>query len=251
MLVIKNLHANINSQSIIKGLNLTIPAGQVHAIMGPNGSGKSTLAKILAGHPSYEIEEGEILLNSQDLLSLEPEERVHAGLFMGFQYPVEISGCSNYEFLHTIYKAKQKAMGLEEGSEEEFKIFLKTLVAKMHMKEEFLYREINSGFSGGEKKKNEILQMTLLKPKLAILDETDSGLDIDAMKVVAEGINQLRDPSRAIILITHYKRLLDYVKPDVIHIMREGKFVLSGGFELADKLEEEGYEFTEQQGACR
>ena len=246
MLVIKDLHVNIDNQSIIKGLNLSIPKGQVHAIMGPNGSGKSTLAKVLAGHPSYQIERGEILFQSENILELEPEERVHAGLFMGFQYPMEIKGCSNYEFLLAIKRASQKAKNEKEISEEDFKAALASTLSLMQMKEEFLYREINSGFSGGEKKKNEILQMAIIEPILAILDETDSGLDIDAMKVVAEGINQLRSKDKSIILITHYKRLLEYVQPDKIHVMREGKIVTSGGFELADLLEERGYENFEE-----
>lgn len=242
MLIIKNLHVNIDGLEIIKGLNLTVPAGEVHAIMGPNGSGKSTLAKVLSGHPSYEVTCGEIFLNSHNLVELEPEERVHAGLFMGFQYPVEIKGCSNFDFLLAMYRAKQKSKGDKETGEESFKALLREKLQLMQIKEEFLYRDINSGFSGGEKKKNEILQMALLEPLCAILDETDSGLDIDAMKVVAEGINKQRGADKTIILITHYKRLLDYVRPDKIHVMREGKILLSEGFELAAFLEEKGYE---------
>lgn len=241
MLEIINLHVSVEGKAIIKGLNLIVKAGEIHAIMGPNGAGKSTLAKILAGHPAYEVVEGEIWFKGQNLLELEPDARAHQGLFMSFQYPVEVPGVSNIQFLHHAYNAKQKANGLQEISLEEFSAIMDEKMALMEMKTEFKERNLNEGFSGGEKKRNEILQMAVLDPSLAILDETDSGLDIDAMRVVARGVNQLMRPDMGLILITHYQRLLDYIEPDFVHVMIDGKIVQSGGKELALHLEEKGY----------
>lgn len=243
MVEIKNLHAKIENKPILKGLNLTVKPGEIHAIMGPNGAGKSTLAKVLAGHPSYEVTEGEVSFKGQNLLELEPEERAHAGLFMSFQYPVEIPGVSNLEFLRAAYQNKRKAQGLPEISEKEFETLLDEKMTAMEMKPEFKKRNLNEGFSGGEKKRNEILQMAVLEPQIAILDETDSGLDIDAMRVVACGVKRLLDGQVGLILITHYQRLLDYIKPDFIHVMRDGVIVLSGGPELAHRLEKDGYDW--------
>lgn len=243
MIEIKNLYASIEGKLILKGLNLTVKAGEIHAIMGPNGAGKSTLAKILAGHPSYEVSAGEILFKGQNLLELEPNERAHAGLFMSFQYPVEIPGVSNIEFLRAAYNSKRKAHGQTEMSLADFNKVLDEKMKLMEMKTEFKERNLNEGFSGGEKKRNEILQMAVLEPELAILDETDSGLDIDAMRIVANGVNQLRSDKVGLILITHYQRLLDYIKPDFVHVMLDGKIVQSGGPELALSLEEKGYDW--------
>lgn len=243
MIEIKNLHASIDSKSIIKGLTLTVKPGEIHAIMGPNGAGKSTLAKVLAGHPSYEVTQGEVLFKGQDLLELEPEERSHAGLFMSFQYPVEIPGVSNLEFLRAAYQNKCKARGWPELSEKEFESMLEEKMSSMEIKSEFKKRNLNEGFSGGEKKRNEILQMAILKPDIAILDETDSGLDIDAMRVVACGVKRLLNGEVGLILITHYQRLLDYIQPNFIHVMRDGVIVHSGGPQLAHKLEKEGYDW--------
>lgn len=241
MLEIKNLHVTVEGKEIIKGLNLAVKAGEIHAIMGPNGAGKSTLAKILAGHPAYEVVEGEIWFKGQDLLEMEADARAHLGLFMSFQYPVEVPGVSNVQFLHHAYNAKRKANGAEEVSLEAFSGLMEEQMVLMEMKPEFKDRNLNEGFSGGEKKRNEILQMALLQPSLAILDETDSGLDIDAMKVVAKGVNTLMSDEIGLILITHYQRLLDYVKPHFVHVMIEGKIVQTGGPELALHLEEKGY----------
>ncbi|KIA76107.1 putative ATP-dependent transporter ycf16 [Parachlamydia acanthamoebae] len=243
MIKIINLHASVEGKPILKGLNLTVHPGEIHAIMGPNGAGKSTLAKVLAGHPAYEVTEGQILFNDQDVLELEPEERAHLGLFMSFQYPVEISGVSNIQFLHTAYNANRKAKNEPTLSLEEFDQLLDEKMKLMEIKPEFKERSLNEGFSGGEKKRNEILQMAILTPKLAILDETDSGLDIDAMRIVARGVNQLMTPETEIILITHYQRLLDYIKPTYVHVMLEGKIVQSGGPELALELESKGYDW--------
>jgi Fe-S cluster assembly ATP-binding protein len=243
MLQIKNLHVEIDQKPILKGLNLEIKPGEVHALMGPNGAGKSTLAKVLAGHPSYEITQGEVLFNGKNLLDLEPNERVHLGLFLSFQYPIEVPGVSNHEFLFQSLNAQRKANGEKEFTTAEFEEKVKIELQKLLIDSEFLKRGVNEGFSGGEKKRNEILQMNLFNPKLAILDETDSGLDIDSMKIVAEGINkQLRDDN-AFLLITHYQRLLDYVKPHFVHVIIDGKVVLSEGPELAYKLEKEGYDW--------
>lgn len=246
MLEIKDLHVSTENKQILKGLNLKIEKGEIHAIMGPNGAGKSTLAKVLAGHPSYEVTHGEIWYLGQNLLEMEPEDRAHLGLFMSFQYPVEIPGVSNIEFLRLSYNAIKKANKEAEMTPEDFKIFLKEKMKLMEVKPEFMERNLNEGFSGGEKKKNEILQMAVLNPKLAILDETDSGLDIDAMRIVAKGVNQIMTSEMGLILITHYQRLLDYIKPDFVHVMMDGKITLSGNADLALKLEEKGYDWLVQ-----
>ena len=239
LLEIRNLKAATEDKEILKGLNLTVNPGEVHAIMGPNGAGKSTLAKVLAGHPFYEVTEGEILFKGQSIINLEPEERAHAGLFVSFQYPLEIAGVSNKEFLESAMNAQRKGRGL--APVENFEAILDRQMEAMEIRPEFKERSINEGFSGGEKKKNEILQMTLFEPELAILDETDSGLDIDAIRVVAKGINLMRSSKRALILITHYQRLLDYVKPDFVHVLSEGVIGTSGDASLALELEEKGY----------
>lgn len=241
MLEIKNLHASIEDKQILKGVNLKVEAGEVHAIMGPNGSGKSTLSYVLAGHEGYEVTGGGVTLNGKDLLELAAEERAGEGLFLAFQYPVEIPGVDNVTFLKTAYNAVRKYRGEPPVDAMQFLKLLRDKQAKLGMGDEMIRRAVNVGFSGGEKKRNEILQMAVLDPKLAILDETDSGLDIDALRVVAEGINALRGPDRAIVLITHYQRLLDYVQPDFVHVMAAGKIVRSGGKELALELEREGY----------
>lgn len=241
MLEIKNLHASIEDKQILKGVNLSVKAGEVHAIMGPNGSGKSTLSYVLAGHESYEVTGGGVTLNGKDLLDLAAEERAGEGLFLAFQYPVEIPGVDNVTFLKTAYNAVRKYRGEPPVDAMQFLKLLRDKQAKLGMGDEMIRRAVNVGFSGGEKKRNEILQMAVLDPKLAILDETDSGLDIDALRIVAEGINALRGPDRAIVLITHYQRLLDYVQPDFVHVMAAGKIVRSGGKELALELEREGY----------
>lgn len=247
MLEIKDLHVKIEDKAILKGLNLAVKPKEIHAIMGPNGAGKSTLAKVLAGHPSYEVTGGEIIMDGQDILELDPEERAHLGLFMSFQYPLEIAGITNLQFLDAAFNAKRKALGSEEIAEQEFeKEVLKPLAEQLKISPEFLYRALNEGFSGGEKKRNEILQMAVLDPKYAILDETDSGLDIDALKAIAEGVKDLmRQGEKGLILITHYQRLLDYIKPDFVHVMKDGQIVRSGDYTLAQKLEEEGYAFEE------
>jgi len=243
MLEIKELQVNVEEKPILKGLNLKIQKGEIHAIMGPNGAGKSTLAKVLAGDPSYEVRSGEMFFEGQNILGLSPEERAHLGLFMGFQYPIEIPGISNLQFLHAAYNAKLKSQGQVPLSEEVFQKILEEKMALIDIKSEFKDRNLNEGFSGGEKKRNEILQMAVLAPKLAILDETDSGLDIDAMRIVAKGVNSLMSPENALILITHYQRLLDYIRPDFVHVVIEGKIVHSGGPELALALEEKGYDW--------
>lgn len=245
MLEIKELHASIEGKSLLKGISLTIDKGQVHALMGPNGAGKSTLARVLAGDPAYEVISGEILFEGQNLLELKPEERSHLGLFLGFQYPVELPGIANVQFLHAAYNAQRKARSEQMLSEEEFSQKLDEIMAMVDMKSTFKMRNVNEGFSGGEKKRNEILQMAVLQPKLAILDETDSGLDIDAMRIVAEGVNCLLGKNNSLLLITHYQRLLDYIKPDVVHVILDGKIVKSGGAELALELEEKGYKLEE------
>jgi Fe-S cluster assembly ATP-binding protein len=230
MLEIKNLCANVDGKPILKGLTLTIERGQIHAIMGPNGAGKSTLAKILAGHPAYEVTSGEIWFKGQDLLEMDPETRARTGLFMSFQYPLEINGVTNRQFLEAAMKAQGKEGKIEEKMEE------------LEIRPEFLDRNINEGFSGGEKKRNEILQMALFDPDMSILDETDSGLDIDAMRIVAKGVNAMRRRDNALLIITHYQRLLDYIRPDFVHVLADGKIVRTGGAELALELEEKGYE---------
>lgn len=243
MIEIKNLWATIDGKEILKGVDLTVKKGEIHAIMGPNGAGKSTLAKVLAGHPAYEVTAGEILFKGKNLLEMEPNERAHAGLFMSFQYPVEIPGVSNIEFLRAAYNSKRKAHGQPEMALPEFTKLLDTTMSAMEIKPEFKERNLNEGFSGGEKKRNEILQMAVLAPELAILDETDSGLDIDAMRIVARGVNKLMNNNMGLILITHYQRLLDYIKPDFVHVMLDGKIAQSGGPELALELEDKGYDW--------
>ena len=242
ILSIKNLHVSIDDTPILKGLNLLINPGEIHAIMGPNGAGKSTLAKVLAGHPSYQISKGTIELEGRSILDMPPEERSSKGLFMSFQYPPEIPGVSNKEFLLNAHSSLQKARGLKPLSPEEFTRFLQEKMALVSIKEEFLTRNINEGFSGGEKKRNEILQMAILDPLLSILDETDSGLDIDAMRIVATGVLKTINATKGLILITHYQRLLEYVKPHFVHVMVNGKIIKTGGPEIALELEEKGYE---------
>lgn len=243
MIEIKNLWVNTEGKSILKGVNLRVQAGEIHAIMGPNGAGKSTLAKVLAGHPSYEIIEGEVWFKGENLLELEPEERAHKGLFMSFQYPVEIPGVSNVQFLRTALNANRKAKGLPEISQSDFDQKLLEKMSLMEIKSEFKERNLNEGFSGGEKKRNEILQMAILEPELVVLDETDSGLDIDAMRIVANGVNRFMNSSVGLIVITHYQRLLDYIKPHFVHVMLDGKIVQTGGPQLAEELEEKGYDW--------
>lgn len=242
MLDIQNLHASIEGKAILKGLNLKIGKGEIHAIMGPNGAGKSTLAKILAGHPSYEITSGQVWFKGQDLLSMTPEARATLGLFMSFQYPLEIAGVSNRHFLKVALNAQRKERGDLPLSSEEFEELLTEKMALMDIRAEFKERAVNEGFSGGEKKRNEILQMALFNPDLAILDETDSGLDIDAMKIVAAGVNKMRRSDTSLLVITHYQRLLDYIKPDFVHVLSDGQIVKTGKAELALELEAKGYQ---------
>jgi len=241
MIEIRDLQVEVAGQKILKGLNLTIEKGEIHAIMGPNGSGKSTLARVLAGHPAYEVTGGEVWFKKQNLLEMAPEERACSGLFMGFQYPLEIAGVSNKQFLQAALNAQRKAKGLEILSDTDFETLLDASMAAMEIRPEFKERNLNEGFSGGEKKRNEILQMALFDPCLAILDETDSGLDIDAMRIVARGVNQMRRPGNALLLITHYQRLLDFIRPDFVHVLSSGTILRSGGPELALELEEKGY----------
>lgn len=247
MLEIKELHASIDGKPLLKGLNLVIRPGEIHAIMGPNGAGKSTLAKILSGDPSYEITSGEILFEGKSLSDLSPEERAHLGIFLGFQYPVEIPGITNAQFLHAAHSALYKSRGKVALTEEAFGRLLDEKIALVEVKKEFKERNVNEGFSGGEKKRNEILQMAVLEPKLAILDETDSGLDIDAMRIVAQGVNRLLNENNALLLITHYQRLLDYIRPHQIHVVVDGKVVLTGGPEIALELEKKGYDWLNEQ----
>jgi len=241
LLEIQDLHVTVEGKEILKGLNLQIRKGEVHAIMGPNGAGKSTLAKVLAGHPSYEVTQGKILFQRKDLLDLEPEERACAGLFMSFQYPLEIAGVSNQQFLQSALNAQRNARGQTSLSEAEFGALLTEKMAEMEIRSEFKERSVNEGFSGGEKKKNEILQMALFAPLLSVLDETDSGLDIDAIRTVARGVNTMRSPERALLLITHYQRLLDHIRPDFVHVLADGVIVRTGDAALALELEEKGY----------
>jgi Fe-S cluster assembly ATP-binding protein len=247
LLVIKNLHASVDGNEILKGIDLTINAGEVHAIMGPNGSGKSTLAKVLAGHPSYEVTAGEVTYQGKNLLELAPDERARAGVFLAFQYPVEVPGVSNSQFLRLAYNEKMKYLGEEELDPLEFKDLLKERAQIVEMDASFMNRSVNEGFSGGEKKRNEILQMAVLEPKLAVLDETDSGLDIDALRIVAGGVNQLKNASNGIVLVTHYQRLLNYIVPDFVHVLAGGRIVKEGGKELALELEEKGYDWIRAQ----
>ena len=242
ILEIKDLHAGINGKEILKGFNLTVNAGEVHAIMGPNGSGKSTLSKVIAGDSHYEVMSGEVLFKGADILSLEPEARALKGIFLAFQYPVEVPGVNNASFLRMAYNARRKARGEKEVDPLEFHDLLKDKLKLVNMSEDFLKRSLNQGFSGGEKKRNEILQMAVLEPVLAVLDETDSGLDIDALREVAEGVNKLRTADNAVILITHYQRLLDYIRPDFVHVLAGGRIVRSGDKTLATELEKKGYE---------
>jgi len=244
LLKIENLTARVAGKDILNGIDLSINAGEVHAIMGPNGSGKSTLAQVLAGREDYEITGGRVTFDGQDLLALKPEERARAGLFLGFQYPVEIPGVNNVYLLKAALNAKRKAAGLPEVDAYEILALIKQKMKFMEMSETFLTRGVNEGFSGGEKKRNEILQMLVLEPKLAILDETDSGLDIDALKIVAKGVNSLRDPKRAVVLVTHYQRLLDYIVPDQVHVLSGGRILKSGDKSLAFELEERGYDWV-------
>jgi Fe-S cluster assembly ATP-binding protein len=245
MLKIENLQAAvIDGEDILKGIDLDVKAGEVHAIMGPNGSGKSTTSKVLAGHPSYEVTGGTITFEGEDIAELDPQERALRGIFMGFQYPTEIPGVNNAQFLRMAYNAKMKFLEKDEVDAFDFEAILTEKMSQLSMNPNFKERMLNSGYSGGEKKRNEILQMLILEPKLAILDETDSGLDIDALRIVAEGINKLRGPEKAVILITHYQRLLDYVKPDHVHVLSEGKIIRSGGGELALELEAQGYDWV-------
>jgi Fe-S cluster assembly ATP-binding protein len=241
MLEIKNLHASVFGIEILKGFNLSLEAGKVHAIMGPNGAGKSTLGYVLSGREGYDITSGQILFNGQDIAELLPEQRAALGIFLAFQYPVEIPGVNNTYFLRAALNAQRKARGELEMDSMAFLKLVRQKLSVLHLKDELLHRAVNTGFSGGEKKRNEIFQLALLEPKLAILDETDSGLDIDALKAVAAGVNHMRSPERAFLVITHYQRLLDYIKPDVVHVMSEGRIVASGGPELALQLEREGY----------
>jgi len=250
MLEISNLHCSIGDSEILRGLSLSVNAGEVHAIMGPNGSGKSTLAQVIAGHQDYEVTAGAVTYEGKDLLDLEPEERAREGIFLGFQYPVEIPGVNNAYLLKTAVNAKRKHQGLGEVDAFEFLKLAREKMAALGIDPKFLNRGVNEGFSGGEKKRNEILQMAMLEPKLAILDETDSGLDIDALKAVAEGVNSLRNPDRAIVLVTHYQRLLDYVKPDFVHVLSEGQIVRSGDKSLALELEDKGYDWVREAASA-
>ena len=247
ILSVKNLSANINGTPILKGVNLEIKAGEIHAIMGRNGSGKSTFSKVIAGHPDYEVTGGEIIYKGQNILEKEPNERALEGIFLAFQYPLEIPGVSNLDFLRVAYNIRRKHLGLEEIDTFDFEDLVEQKLDIVKMNPAFLDRSLNEGFSGGEKKRNEILQMALLEPTLAILDEIDSGLDIDALRIVADGVNQLAHANNAFLLITHYQRLLTYIEPHHIHVMYDGKIVISGGKELALELEKTGYDFIEEK----
>jgi Fe-S cluster assembly ATP-binding protein len=250
MLEIRNLHARVGDNEILRGLDLTVKAGEVHAIMGPNGSGKSTLAHVLAGRPGYTVTAGEVLFRGKDLLALAPEERAREGVFLAFQYPVEIPGVSNVYFLKAATNAIRKHRGLPELDAMEFLQFVKEKAKFVELDEELTRRAVNEGFSGGEKKRNEIFQMAVLEPALAVLDETDSGLDIDALRVVAGGVNRLRNPERAMIVVTHYQRLLNYIVPDFVHVLVDGSIVTSGGKEMALELEQKGYAWLEKEPAA-
>ncbi|NJM70532.1 MAG: Fe-S cluster assembly ATPase SufC [Scytonema sp. RU_4_4] len=244
VLSVRDLTAEVDGTPILKGLNLEVRSGEIHAIMGPNGSGKSTFSKVLAGHPAYEVTGGEVTFQGQNLLQMEPEERARAGIFLAFQYPLEIPGVSNLDFLRVAYNSRRKAQGLDELDAFDFDDLIEEKLDVVKMNPAFLSRSLNEGFSGGEKKRNEILQMALLEPKLGILDETDSGLDIDALKIVANGVNQLTSPENATIIITHYQRLLNYIVPDFVHVMANGRILTSGGKELALELESRGYDWV-------
>lgn len=249
MLTVKNLHAGVEDKEILRGIDLQVNAGEVHAIMGPNGSGKSTFAQVLAGKEDFEVTEGSVTLDGEDLLELEPDERAAKGVFMAFQYPVQIPGVSNAYFLRSAVNAIRKARGLPEVDPMQFLKTLREKAAIVGIEEEMIQRAVNEGFSGGEKKRNEVFQMLVLEPRLCILDETDSGLDIDALKIVATGVNSMRSPERAFVIVTHYQRLLNYIVPDFVHVMVGGRIVASGGRELALELEEKGYARFEQQEA--
>ena len=244
MLKINNLHGNVEGNKILKGINLEVNAGEIHAIMGPNGSGKSTLAKVIAGHPAYEVTEGEVIFEGQNILEMDPEERARLGLFLAFQYPVEIPGVTNSTFLRQAYNTVQESQGKEDLDPLEFDDYIREKLKLVDMDPEFLKRSVNAGFSGGEKKRNEILQMAVLNPKMSILDETDSGLDIDALREVADGINKIADEEKGIIVVTHYQRLLNYIVPDFVHVMVKGRILKSGDKELALELEERGYDWV-------
>ncbi len=246
MLEIKNLHATVEGKEILRGISLTIREGEVHAIMGPNGSGKSTLAKIIAGHPAYEVTAGEVLFEGRNLLELAPDERAREGVFLAFQYPVEVPGVSNAQFLRLAYNEQRKHRDEEELDPLEFKDLLAERAKVVEMDAALMSRSVNEGFSGGEKKRNEILQMAVLEPKLAVLDETDSGLDIDALRIVSEGVNKLRTPENAVVLVTHYQRLLNYIVPDQVHVLYKGRIVRTGGKELALELEAKGYDWLKE-----
>lgn len=243
MLTIKNLHAEIDGKKILKGINLEIKKGEVHAIMGPNGGGKSTLSNVITGREDYQVTQGSMIFEGKDLLNLAPEERANEGIFMSFQYPVEIPGVSVSNFLKAAINANRKAHGLEDISAKEFLQKVNEKSKLLEIKKDFLSRSLNEGFSGGEKKRNEIFQMAMLEPKLSILDETDSGLDIDALRIVSNGVNKLKNPNNAVLVITHYQRLLDYIIPDVVHVLRDGKIIKSGTKELALELEQKGYDW--------
>ncbi|HEY9650952.1 MAG TPA: Fe-S cluster assembly ATPase SufC [Coleofasciculaceae cyanobacterium] len=245
-----NLKAEVNGTPILKGVNLEVKAGEIHAVMGQNGSGKSTFSKVLAGHPAYEVTGGEAIFLGQNLLEMEPEERALAGMFLAFQYPMEIPGVSNLDFLRVAYNARRKHQGLDEIDIFDFEDLIQEKLEIVKMNPSFLERSLNEGFSGGEKKRNEILQMAILEPKLGILDEMDSGLDIDALKIVANGVNQLTNPENAMILITHYQRLLNYIEPDYIHVMEAGRIIMTGPKELALELESRGYDWVREQEAA-
>lgn len=249
MLEIKNLHAKVEGEDIeiLKGVNLKVNAGEIHAIMGPNGSGKSTLSKVVSGHPEYEVTEGEILFNGEDITELDADERAHLGLFLAFQYPVEVPGITNRTLLREAYNTIARANDREELDPLEFEDYIESKLEVIEMKDEFLNRSINTGFSGGEKKKNEIFQMAVLNPKLSFLDETDSGLDIDALKVVSDGVNKIANDENAIVMITHYQRLLNYIKPHFVHVMMAGKIIKSGDISLAEELEANGYDQLEKE----
>ena len=250
MLEIRDLRATAGDKEILRGVNLTVNPGEVHAVMGPNGSGKSTLAQVLAGHPAYKVTSGSVMYEGQDLLDMEPELRAQAGVFLAFQYPVEIPGVSNAYFLRAAYNEIRKAKGLEEIDSMDFIDLLEEKLKVVEWGPEIMSRAVNSGFSGGEKKRNEILQLALLEPKLAILDETDSGLDIDALRIVAAGVNKLRSPDRAFVVVTHYQRLLNYIVPDYVHVLSNGRIAMSGGKDLALELEAKGYEWVEAASAA-
>lgn len=247
MLTIKNLHASVEDKEILKGINLEVKAGEVHAIMGPNGAGKSTLSSIIAGNENYEVTEGEIILDGEDIAELAPEERAHAGVFLSFQYPVEIPGVSVTNFIKTAINESRKAKGQEEMPANEMLKKIREKSELLEMDKKFLSRSLNEGFSGGEKKRNEIFQMAMLEPKVAILDETDSGLDIDALRIVANGVNKLKSADNAVVVITHYQRLLDYIVPDFVHVLMDGKIVKSGTKDLALELEEKGYDWIKNE----